>query len=158
MPRLPPQHPANDNRPPKSNVAPGGWAEFQDYDLQHYSDDNTLKPEHDMLIWDKLFLEAAGKTGREVSPGPKLEEWVKSAGFVNVHHEVFKFPIGPWAKDPKLKEVGLYNLAQLDRGLEAFTLQLFTGVLKWGPEAVHVLLSRVRKDFRNPDIHAYFKL
>ncbi|GAB1312356.1 Secondary metabolism regulator LAE1 [Madurella fahalii] len=135
------------------NLSPGGWAEFQDFDLQYYSEDGSLKETHDVLIWDNLFLDAANKTGREVSPGPRLEGWARDAGFQNIKHQRFKFPIGPWPRHLTLKQVGLYNLRQIENGLEAFTLRLFTGVLKWRPEEVQVLLAKVRKDLRNRDIH-----
>lgn len=66
--------------------------------------------------------------------------------------------MGPWPKDPKLKEIGLYNLTQASEGLEAFSLRLFTGMLKWTQEAVLVLLAKVRKDLKNPNIHSQVDL
>ena len=56
------------------------------------------------------------------------------------------------------KTVGSWNLVQIQEGLEAFTLRLFTGVLGWNAEDVQQLLERVRKDIRNPRIHAQFDL
>jgi hypothetical protein len=38
----------------------------------------------------------------EPSPGPKAEEWIKSAGFINVQHEIHPIPTGKWPKDKKL--------------------------------------------------------
>ena len=54
--------------------------------------------------------------------------------------------------------MGSRNLVQIEEGLEAFTLRLFTQVLGWTTEDVHVLLSKVRKDVRNPKIHIQFDL
>lgn len=142
----------------RENLVPGGWAEFQDFDLEYYSDDGSLKETHDVMRWDRIFLDAANQTGREVSPGPRLEGWVKEAGYVNVVARTFKFPIGPWPRDPTLKEVGLYNLIQIENGLEAFTLRLFTGVLGWEPDEVRVLLEKVRRDLRDKSIHSYVNL
>lgn len=42
----------------------------------------------------------------------------------------------------------------LEDGLEGMTLRLLTQVLGWKPEEVQVLLANVRKDFRDPKIHA----
>ena len=47
---------------------------------------------------------------------------------------------------------------QIEDGLEAFTLRLFTQVLGWKAEEVQVLLANVRKDIRDPKIHAQFDL
>jgi len=74
------------------------------------------------LKWDNYFLQAAGKLGRDPSPGPKLEDWVNDAGFQNVVHRRFKFLLGPWPLDPYKKDLGLCNLAQVLDGLEGFSL------------------------------------
>ena len=47
---------------------------------------------------------------------------------------------------------------QIEEGLEGFTLRLFTQILGWKKEEVQVLLANVRKDLRNPRIHAQFDL
>ncbi len=46
----------------------------------------------------------------------------------------------------------------LEDGLEGFSLRLLTQVLGWEVEKVHVLLANVRKDFRDPKIHAQLDL
>lgn len=56
------------------------------------------------------------------------------------------------------KTIGAWNLVQIENGLEGFTLRLFTQKLGWKSEEVHVLLANVRKDLRNPKIHAQFDL
>ena len=56
------------------------------------------------------------------------------------------------------KTVGSWNLVQIEAGLEAFSLRLFTQLLGWTTEDVQTLLANVRKDLRNPKIHAQFDL
>ena len=56
------------------------------------------------------------------------------------------------------KTVGAWNLVTLEEGLEGMTLRLLTQVLGWRPEKVQVLLAHVRKDFRDPKIHAQLNL
>lgn len=111
-----------------------------------------------MLIWINMTLDAARKIGRDPQPGPKLEGWVKDVGFTNVVHQKFKIPFGPWAKDPKLKEIGLYNMAQLQEGLEGFSLRLFTGVYGWTQQEVMVLIAKVRAALKNPNLHTQFDM
>ena len=84
------------------NTKPGGWVEFQDFDLQYYSDDNSLKSDSKVVEWIGLILEASRKAGREPCPGPWLEGWVRKAGFVGVAHESMKVPIGTWPKKREL--------------------------------------------------------
>ncbi|MCJ1361934.1 hypothetical protein MMC16_001035 [Acarospora aff. strigata] len=140
------------------HTAPGGWAEFQDFDYRYYSDDGTLLPSSAVGKWDVQVLEGAYKIGRDPSPGPKLESWIRDAGFQDVKHEVYKLPIGPWAKDKRLKEIGAFNHVNILDALQAVTLALFTRVLGWSAEEVEVLLAGVRRDLKNPRIHAYYNL
>ncbi|KAI9843532.1 MAG: hypothetical protein M1837_006287 [Sclerophora amabilis] len=136
-------------------TTPGGWVEFQDYDLQYYSDDGSLRPEQPVLGWINSLIKCITDFGKEPSPGPKLKGWVEDAGFKNVEQRKFRLPIGPWPKDKHLKTLGSWTLVAAEDGLEAFTLRLYTNVLGWKPEEVQVLLANVRKDLRNPKIHAY---
>jgi hypothetical protein len=91
----PPSHP---NRFTK----PSGWVEFQDFDVKIYSDDGSLLPDHNITHWNDDIIEASRIAGRDPSPGPKLEGWVRDAGFENVVHQKFPVPIGPWPADPAL--------------------------------------------------------
>lgn len=138
------------------NTKPGGWAEFEDFDLAYYSEDGSLKEEQHISKWITTLLDAAQEFGRDPCPGSKLEGWMKDAGFEAVQHEKFRLPIGPWPKNMHLKTIGAWNLVQVEDGLEAFTLRLFTQFLGWKTEEVQVLLANVRKDLRDPKIHAQF--
>jgi len=133
---------------------PGGYTEFQEYDLNIYSEDGSLTPEHAETKWNKLGCNACVSFGKDPFPGAKLEGYLKEAGFEDVTNERFRLPVGPWPKDKHLKTVGSWNLVSLEEGLEGMTLRLLTQVLNWKAEEVHVLLANVRKDFRDPKVHA----
>ncbi|KAI9797456.1 MAG: hypothetical protein M1833_005496 [Piccolia ochrophora] len=137
------------------NTSPGGWVEFQDYDPSYRCDDGSLKPDHAVARWIKLITQACHEVGRDPSPGPQLEGWVRDAGFTEIHSHTFKIPIGRWPKNPRLKTVGAWDLLQILEGLEGFSMALFTRTLKWTAEEVQVLLSKVREDLKNPAIHTY---
>ncbi|KAL8842190.1 MAG: hypothetical protein Q9176_002883 [Flavoplaca citrina] len=137
---------------------PGGYSEFQDYDLVYYSEDGTLTDDLPIQKWITTLLQASRDFGRNPCPGPYLAQHMRDAGFQNVQERKYKIPIGPWAKDKHLKTIGAWNLVQIEDGLEAFTLRLFTQILGWKSEEVQVLLANVRKDLRNPKVHAQFDL
>ncbi|KAF2013866.1 S-adenosyl-L-methionine-dependent methyltransferase [Aaosphaeria arxii CBS 175.79] len=138
-----------------ANVRPGGWAEFQDFDMSFYSEDDSYSNESDTAKFMRLLREATrgAGAGKEASPGPRLEQWVRDAGFENIVHQKIKLPLGPWPKDTRQKEVGLFNLSQTLDGLEAFSMRLFTSVLKWEPLEVEVLCAKVRKELKTKDAH-----
>ncbi|KAL2133430.1 hypothetical protein VTI74DRAFT_2356 [Chaetomium olivicolor] len=138
------------------NLNPGGWVEFQDFDLNYYEPGGSLIPESDTRMWSTMLLDAARKIGRDPCPGVSLEAWVRDAGFTNVKHQKIPIPIGSWPRDPKLKEIGKYNYVQVLSGLEAFTLRLFCDVLGWSKPEVTVLLAKVRNEFKSGKFNALF--
>jgi len=140
-----------------SNLAPGGWAEFQDYNGQWMSDDGSLREDHSARRWIEGLITASKGLGRDPMPGPKLEEWAKDAGFVNVVHKKFKFPVGPWPKDEHLKTVGLWNLTQVLEGLDGFSLRLYCDVLGWAEDEVKTMLQNVRLELTGGGIRAYLE-
>ncbi len=86
---------------PNSFTKPGGWAEFQDWEVDFHTDDDSLSRDSDLVRWMETVKEACLKVGRDPSPGPKLKQWMIGAGFKNVHEQVIKLPFGPWAKDKR---------------------------------------------------------
>lgn len=139
-----------------SNLNPGGWVEFQDVNCVYYSDDGSLTKDHATHHWNKKYIVTCEKMGRTACPGPRLEGWVKDAGFQNVTHQSFKIPIGPWAKEPYYSDLGMLNLVQLLDGLEGFTLKLFCGYLGQTREEVLTLLSKVQEELKSNTFHAMF--
>jgi len=117
-----------------------------------------MAPDSATATYIKDLLAASRAVGREPSPGPDQEKWVRDAGFVNVTHKVVKLPVGPWPKNPALKEIGMLNVTQALEGLEGFTLRLFTGVLGWSVDAIRVLLAKVRKEMKDRRIHMMYNL
>ncbi|KAI8272881.1 methyltransferase domain-containing protein [Colletotrichum sp. SAR11_57] len=137
------------------NTNPGGWAEFQDWDIVYYCDDGTLTEDTYTMKMDRMFLEACQMIGRDPCPGPQLEGWLKDAGFVNVRHTMFKIPIGTWPKDAHLKDLGHMNVIQIMDGLEAYNMRLFTSVLGWTQVEAQVLFAEVRKEMKSNRYHGY---
>lgn len=85
---------------------------------------------------------------------------MRAAGFEDVHEELYKWPIHPWPKDPKLKELGLWSRENMLDCLEAWAIVPFTKFLGWTPEEVQVSLAKARSDLKDPrmKIHAYWEV
>lgn len=81
---------------------PGGWVEFQDFTMTFYTSQGELSESSALSQWAKGIREGVAKIGMEPESGPKLEGWVKEAGFSNVTPHIFPIPVGMWAKDPKM--------------------------------------------------------
>ncbi|GKT86472.1 methyltransferase domain-containing protein [Colletotrichum tofieldiae] len=108
------------------------------------------------MRWTNLFMDACKAFGRDGQIGPKLEGLVRdNTGLINIHHRPYQIPIGPWAKDPHLKDLGMCELIQLLDGLEGFSMRLLCGALGWTKEEVMVLLAGVRSELKSGKIHAW---
>ena len=105
-----------------------------------------------------MMSNAVRDLGRDPLPGRKLEGYFKDAGFTNIVHRRVRLPIGPWPKDPHLKQVGLHNYMQINQGLEAVSMRLYVHVLKWTHEQAIMNLAEVRKRLQNPAIHSIIDL
>ncbi|KAL2004597.1 hypothetical protein VTN00DRAFT_3333 [Thermoascus crustaceus] len=134
------------------NLRPGGWVEFQETQNPVHCEDGSVTPDNYVFRMLNLIDEAIGE--RHINPGPHLEGWLKDAGFVNIHHEVFRLPIGTWPKDQKMKEIGAYMARMYLDGVDAFTNVPFTEVLKWSKTEVEVFNAKVRQDVLNKKYHA----
>ena len=86
---------------------------------------------------------------------PYYKTFVTATGFTNVTEELYKAPLSPWPADRRYKELGRWMNVQMMDSLEAYSLALFTRVLKWEPERLRALLDGVRADLRNLDYHMY---
>ncbi|KAF6829977.1 methyltransferase domain-containing protein [Colletotrichum plurivorum] len=140
------------------NLAPGGWLEIQDPDIYPHSDDGTLKPGNNLTKWADLLMDASKKLGAAYIHPPDLKALLIEAGFEDVRTITHKWPTNSWPKDPKYKEIGIWNHENFLIGLESLSMAPFTRALEWTPEEVRVFLIDVRKDGKDHGIHAYWPM
>ncbi|TIC90065.1 putative methyltransferase tdiE [Colletotrichum higginsianum] len=139
-------------------LVPGGYIELFEGHARTQSDDGSLTPAHAFWQWCDKLDECCKILGRPFVHVPDLVPILKEVGFVDVTIVPFKWPIGPWAKDPYYKELGEWALANAFDGLEAWTMAAFTRALDWTSAEVQVFLIQVRKDLRDMSIHHYCPL
>lgn len=111
-----------------THLKPGGWFEQTEISVVPQSDDNSIKGTS-LEAWGPLALEAGDKFGKSFRIAHQTKELMESAGFVNVTYRIFKWPIGPWPKDPKMKEIGAYNRLGWEDGMVGWAMFLFTKYL-----------------------------
>jgi len=83
---------------------------------------------------------------------------MKEAGFEGdkIWTRNFKLPLGTWAAEKKWKEVGAFNRASCESGLEGYGLYLGTQVLGWEVEDLKVLFGRMREGLAERRWHVYY--
>jgi hypothetical protein len=139
-------------------LEPGGFFECQELYPTTYCDDGTMPDNHPFCEWSKTQDEAAMKLGKPLRVANKLKKWMRDAGFVDVHEEIFKMPINQWPRDPQYKMLGRFWGQMFLEGLQAFSLALFTRAFGWTKEEIEVYLVRVRHAIVDRNVHAYHKM
>ncbi|KAJ9149491.1 Demethylmenaquinone methyltransferase [Pleurostoma richardsiae] len=137
------------------HLASGGYIEMQGIYAQFKSDDGTLEKAQDAQLWMKNICEGAAKFGKPLDTAPGWKDKLIEAGFVDVQQEIRKIPIGPWPKDPKLREIGTCQSFQELQVVDSYTPGIFGRVLGWSDEEIKVLIAKVKKDLKDPAIHLY---
>jgi hypothetical protein len=95
-----------------------------------------------------LIVKAGEKNKTDANIAPKVEGWLKDAGFVNIKVDRMKVPIGPWPKDKKQKEVGAWNLLRWLTGLDGYYLRFLTSVLGWSSQEARAYIAGIRRGLR----------
>lgn len=141
-------------------LLPGGWIEDCEFNITLYSDIPAVKndPDHIFKQWAKVFFEATDRMGKTARIGLEgtMRKHMEEAGFVDIHEKNNQVPIGGWSSDPKLKQIGLYNLAFLDESLEGFALFMLKEIMGWEYVEIQLFVARMRKAMRNPKIRPYY--
>lgn len=66
----------------------------------------------------------------------------------------YNWPVGPWAKNKKNKEIGRYCLADFHEGVGS-SVALFTKVLGYSEEEFAKMAKAVKDEMDEPEIHLY---
>jgi ubiquinone/menaquinone biosynthesis C-methylase UbiE len=138
-------------------LKPGAWFEIKEFALPLHCVDGTLEGTA-LATWGNAMMEASRTINTPFDTPHQYRGWMEEAGFVNVKQSVYHLPLNTWPEDPKEKEIGRWQMANLLEGLEGFSLALFTKYLNWSREELEVSLAGVRNDLRNRSIHAYATL
>lgn len=131
---------------------------MEDIALPVTSDDGTLAEDSFLARMSHMTTEAAEKLGRRIDLSPTYKGMFEAAGFVDVVIKRFKWPSNMWPRDKKFKEMGRWNFANIDPGLEGLTLALFTRGLGISREETLAFCEGARREIRDVKIHAYWPM
>ena len=109
-----------------SHLAPGGYLEHAEVSPIVRSDDGSIDMDEAYHHQGHLAIEATTKFGKQINIQPHLKDMILEAGFVDVKESIYKWPIGEWAQDPRLKDLGKWNAQHWMDGIETWSLRLFT--------------------------------
>ncbi|KAI5356982.1 Putative S-adenosyl-L-methionine-dependent methyltransferase [Septoria linicola] len=95
-----------------THLKPGGWFEQVEYSVCWRTDDDSIPPGHVFHEASRNYIEAGEKMGRTFRIWEMQKDLIDRAGFVDTVEQRFKMPLGPWAANKKLKEIGRWHLLE----------------------------------------------
>lgn len=63
--------------------------------------------------------------------------------------------MGPWPKDPTLKEMGRFSAYGLETDTEGFIV-FMAHVMGWSQEEIQVYIAHLRRELRSGKMHGYY--
>lgn len=133
---------------------PGGVIEAHEYDFHIYNQDGPEPPAVQEYI--RAMIEATEKLGSGVDIGHKHADWIKAAGFEDVEDTIITCPLGTWAKDKRIKEMGRFNMVQMVEGVGNYAVGALTAIGK-PVEEVQVLVAQAKKELMDKQYKHYVK-
>ncbi|KAF5962632.1 methyltransferase [Fusarium bulbicola] len=140
-------------------LEPGSFIESHEALSRMDCDDGSITEKSAMHQWGNFFVEGGKKIGRSftiIEDGVQRSA-MENAGFVNLEERDFKVPIGGWAKDSKMKEIGKYAQATLEQDIEGYVLFMANTVEGWTKAEVEVYISMLRRELRKGTMHPYYR-
>ena len=111
----------------------GGWIEQYEIEIDARVDDTSEQPDSEIRRLSDLKEQMAKASGRDFQISYKMKELIEAAGFVDVQEQKVKLPLGPWASDPKLKDIGRFFERFYKTGLQGWLMQICTRLLHVSP-------------------------
>ncbi|EKG10536.1 Methyltransferase type 11 [Macrophomina phaseolina MS6] len=137
-------------------LRPGGYIEHVEMGRKFSSPDDSIPPDSALAELDGLGEEACRRIGKPGDVLYRMKGWLEEAGvWEDVTQVEYKWPTGPWPKDRRLKELGQWSRLHLLEGLENWCLAMLTRVMGYSYEEAQVWIARIRRDIKDPKIHAY---
>ena len=140
-----------------SNIKPGGYIELHEIHCPGSSTEDTATPTPHFVEWSRLLVGAGKKVGLDFDAPKKIRGYLEDAGFVNINVKWQNWPVGPWAKGSKNKEIGRWWAEDM-KDVTRNTAAMFTRVLGWKPEEFEVFAANITNEIREGKKHMWIEM
>ncbi|KIW91499.1 uncharacterized protein Z519_07465 [Cladophialophora bantiana CBS 173.52] len=137
------------------HLKPGGYLELSMTHSRTCCADGSLDLKTSYLAESANLMFDIGE--KMCTPLDAQEHWrdqFLEAGFEEIQEHIFKIPIGPWEQDVRLKHIGMFELANMDKGFDSFLLRGFTKILGRPATELSAIVAKARQEMSNPAHHA----
>ncbi|KAK5031167.1 hypothetical protein LTS07_004902 [Exophiala sideris] len=109
------------------NMNSGGWIEHLEMEINAQTDDAEVPADSQIKFLSSFaHTHMTVASGRDFGISFGMRKLIEEAGFVDVQEKRLKVPLGPWASDPKLKEVGRLCERFYKTGLQGWLMHVCT--------------------------------
>ncbi|KIY02348.1 uncharacterized protein Z520_02486 [Fonsecaea multimorphosa CBS 102226] len=136
----------------------GAWIEQLELEIDAHTDDQSELPDSQIMKLCRFVDDMTAATGRDFRASSKMKTAIEAAGFVDVQEQRVKLPLGPWASDPKFKDIGRFFERFYKTGLQGWLLQICTRVFGWTLEQVNEACVKAFQEINSRQQHMYFTL
>lgn len=133
------------------SLEPGGWLELADSTSKPVCGDNSIQGTN-LETWSQRISQAHAVVGRDAEVPKQYKQWLLDVGFVDVVEQVGLLPGNPWPEDPRLKELGKWQMTNIYRGISGISFKLLRG-LGMSSQEVDKFVSAASEDVRDTRIH-----
>ncbi|OBT88941.1 hypothetical protein VE02_02845 [Pseudogymnoascus sp. 03VT05] len=140
-------------------LKPGGWVEAQEFSVSMGYEDDSLPPNSMIKKWHEEANRTFTAAGCDLRfEGEILKQQMINAGFVNCVVQEYRWPMGPWHEDKRLRDSGAFAMMSMLTDMEAISLASMTRYGGWKMDELKVFLRAVKKEWRMKSIKAYWPL
>lgn len=140
-----------------SNLKPGGYIELHEIHIPAGCTQETSNPKPYFVEWADYLCEAGVKVGLEFSAPKKLRGYLQDTGFTNINVKWQNWPVGPWAKGAKNKEIGHWWAEDM-KDVTRNTGAMFTRVFGWKPEEYEVYAAKIANEITAQKKHVWVEM
>jgi hypothetical protein len=131
--------------------------ESQEFDYNRRSDDGTIPPNSRCSHWEREWTRGINTVGLSGVCNPeRVISQMKQAGFINITRLDFKLPVGPWPRDARLRQAGLFALVMHLEGLHGLSAKVFLDLLDYTVDQLEMFLMECRQEIKTKSIHSYW--
>ncbi|RYP51811.1 hypothetical protein DL769_010759 [Monosporascus sp. CRB-8-3] len=144
-------------KPVYDHLTPGGWAEFQEWNMKFESADRSLEGTQ-LYRWNCLVRKAIQQLGGDTARIMSYKHILPKIGFEEITERKYAVPLTPWAPGKQSKAMGQMNKTNILASMRPMSMAILTKVPGWSISAVEDLLTAARKDLDNAQIHGFMTL
>ncbi|KAH6695693.1 S-adenosyl-L-methionine-dependent methyltransferase [Plectosphaerella plurivora] len=139
-------------------LRPGGYLESHEPSSGFETEGKPLDEKSALSQWGKIFVAGGNKLGRSFTlfEDQIQRKAMEEAGFVDISERVIKNPVGPWPKDVRLREIGLYSEATFLEDPKGY-IMFFAHTLEWTDEQIEMFLTDFRRDIKSPEFRPFYR-